>query len=201
MSQILCRIHIIFENKGLLERILNDREEYRKNNFKSNYFTFEWNVEDGVRNIPEMTFNFAMKLVNNNLVWVEQKLNEKNLIIIDLPFEACYEYKFYVSDNNAIKKINDKFNGKWNFATRNTNKLLYRCISWDCAVPYCIYDVAGYLFYLKKSGRWEQVKKDRKYYLEHKEEIEEQSIKSQKEQLIKLEEDAKKKEVLKLKEY
>lgn len=184
---------LYLKNKGLLERILNDREEYRKNNFKSNYFTFEWNVEDGVRNIPEMTFNFAMKLVNNNLVWVEQKLNEKNSIIIDLPFEACYEYKFYVSDNNAIKKINDKFNGKWNFATRNTNKLLYRCISWDCAVPYCIYDVAGYLFYLKKSGRWEQVKKDRKYYLEHKEEIEEQSIKSQKEQLIKLEEDAKKK--------
>lgn len=40
---------LYLKNKGLLETKLKDREEYRRNKFESDYFTFRWTVEDGVK--------------------------------------------------------------------------------------------------------------------------------------------------------
>lgn len=54
---------LYLKNKGLLIDVLKDREEYRRNVFKSDYFTFEWNPKDGLKNVPEKTFNIALELL------------------------------------------------------------------------------------------------------------------------------------------
>ena len=177
--------------QGLIEDVLKDREEYRRNEFKSDYFTFSWETENGVKEVPEKTFNNAMALLENNMVSVEQKLNSENNIKIHLPI-TCSEYSIYYDDFSKLIENKKKDTLKWIFVTRNTNKLLYGCNSWPCAKAYCIFDVAGYLFYLKKSGKWEQVAKDRKYYEEHKEEIENSCLENQEKQLDKVKEKQKK---------
>lgn len=69
---------LYLKNKGLLIDVLKDREEYRRNVFKSDYFTFEWNPKDGLKNVPEKTFNIALELLKNDMVFVEQE--KKNIL-------------------------------------------------------------------------------------------------------------------------
>lgn len=35
--------------QGIIRNKIKDREEYRRNKFESDYFTFRWTVEDGVK--------------------------------------------------------------------------------------------------------------------------------------------------------
>lgn len=175
---------LYLKNKGLLENVLKDREEYRRNEFKSDYFTFEWKPKDGLKNVPEKTFNYAMALFKNRMVFVEQNhTTEKNGPIITIRLAlGCNVLKANIDDINSILKFKDTPTRKWIYVTRNTKKLLYKCNPWPCTIPYCMFDVAGYLFYLDKCGKWDQVEKDRKYYEEHKEEIERLSIEEQEKQ-------------------
>lgn len=186
---------LYLKNKGLLETKLKDREEYRRNKFESDYFTFRWTVEDGVKKIPGKTFDIALALFKNNMVFVEQggsQDGENASAKIHLPFD-CNVYKFNSDNIENILKYKDTPVKGWRNVTRNVKKLLYKCNSWNCALPYCIFDVAGYLFYLDKTGQWKQAEEDRKYYEENKKEIEEQALKEQEEQLCKFEEEAKQK--------
>ena len=129
------------------------------------------------------------------MVFVEQggsQDGENASAKIHLPFD-CNVYKFNSDNIENILKYKDTPVKGWRNVTRNVKKLLYKCNSWNCALPYCIFDVAGYLFYLDKTGQWKQAEEDRKYNEENKKEIEEQALKEQEEQLCKFEEEAKQK--------
>ena len=197
---------LYLRNKGLLEDALKDREEYRRDEFESDYFTFEWKTEDGVKKIPEKTFEIALALLKNGMVFVNQGGDEagQNVMTkIYLPF-GCDTYKINADNLDNLLKYKDTPTKNWKFVKRAVNKLLYKCNKWACAIPYCIFDIAGYLFYLDKAGKWNQVEEERKYYEEHKNEIEKLYIKEQEEQLIKFEEEAKQKraqEINKILEY
>ena len=176
---------LYLKNKGLLIDVLKDREEYRRNVFKSDYFTFEWNPKDGLKNVTEKTFNIALELLKNDMVFVEQE--KKEYIKIWLPYNCnAYETR-YDEDVNSVLKYKYISESDWIYVNRNTKELLYKCNRWNCTRPYCIFDVAGYLYYLKKSNQWSKVEEDRKYYNEHQEEIENQSIKKQEEQFENIE--------------
>ena len=164
-----------------LKDVLLDRENYRRDKFVSDYYAFTWNVEDGVKNIPQKTFDFAKKLVDNDLVFLVTTLVDKDYIKIYLPF-GCSEYVF--QNELDIEKLKSKTISEWRSVKRNPNKILYKCNTWECLLPYCIFDVAGYLYYLKTLDRWDEVIEDRKYYEEHKEEIEENAKKEIEEQKV-----------------
>ena len=197
---------LYLRNKGLLEDVLKDREEYRRNTFESDLFTIKWEVKDGVKKIPKKTFDIALTLLENDMVFVSQIINQdkKPLFRISLPF-PCNTYKFISDDSiDEILKYKNVHPKDWRYVTRANDKLLYKCDIWSCAMPYCIFDVAGYLFYLKKTGQLNKIDEDRKYYEEHKDEIEREVEQEQKEQLLKFEEESKQKrerEIKKILEY
>ena len=196
---------LYLRNKGLLEDVLKDREEYRRNTFESDLFTIKWEVKDGVKKIPKKTFDIALTLLENDMVFVNQIINQdkKLLFRIFLPF-SCNTYKFISDSIDEILKYKNVHPNDWRYVTRANDKLLYKCDIWSCAMPYCIFDVAGYLFYLKKTGQLNKIDEDRKYYEEHKDEIEREAEQEQKEQLLKFEEESKQKrerEIKKILEY
>ena len=91
---------LYLRNKGLLEDVLKDREEYRRNTFESDLFTIKWEVKDGVKKIPKKTFDIALTLLENDMVFVSQIINQdkKPLFRISLPF-PCNTYKFISDDS------------------------------------------------------------------------------------------------------
>lgn len=117
---------LYLRNKGLLEDVLKDREEYRRNTFESDLFTIKWEVKDGVKKIPKKTFDIALTLLENDMVFVSQIINQdkKPLFRISLPF-PCNTYKFISDDSiDEILKYKNVHPKDWRYVTRANDKLL-----------------------------------------------------------------------------
>ena len=163
-------INYIINNE--FEKKLREREEYRKKDFRSNYFEFNWNTENGLKDIPDDTFDLCEKLVDNDFIKVAPNLVDNNTLKIWYIPISCYELELLKGDFNKLE-IQDRFydRDQW-YSIKRSNKLLLKyCTNYKCNYSACIFSVAGYIYYLKRMGLESKIKEDRKYYNEHKEEI------------------------------
>lgn len=180
---------IYLKNKGLLLQKLQDREEFRKNTFKSDYFTFKWETKKGILStIPEKTYQFCNELLNRGLVQVMPGLTEQGHIKIYEPF-SCQDYAFMNDDIQRLPNQINKYEN-WYYYTRSNKELLKFCDGYSCRLDACTSTITGYLYYLRRAGLDKGIEEERKYYNEHKEEIEKQNQKERQEKLEFLEKSA-----------
>ena len=165
---------LYLKNKGLLFEKLKDREEYRKNVNKSDYFTFKWTTENGLKDIPENVYKLSEDLVEKECVMINPSLNSNNLITINI-LHRCSDIKMSNYDINRLPQRERKVFSNWRKISRSPDKLLKFCTDFECRLDGCPIIVAGYIYYLRKCGLENQILEDRKYYNEHKEEIDKQN--------------------------
>ena len=173
--------------KGLLQEKLEEREKFRKENQVYDKFDFIWNVKDGLKNVSDKTFEFCKKIVEENRVWVSNRLTTKNSVKIESLY-TCEEYKKFNNDIKNLTRPIHEFNKNSKFIVRPNNYELDYCDSYSCRLNECPFVIAGYIQYLQKTGQNEKIEEDRKYYKEHKEEIDKKIIEHKEEKLKKLDE-------------
>lgn len=182
--KVLAAYVLYLYGKGELENKLKERAEYRKNNITNNKFDFIWNVKDGLKNVSEETFEFCKKIVDNNCIWVSNVLTEDGSIKIESLY-SCSEYKKF---NNDITKLTAPTHGFENFEylERSINTTLNYCEAYSCRLAECPFIIAGYIYYLQREGKYDQIEADRKYYKKHKQEIDNQIKENKKAKLLEL---------------
>ena len=153
------------KGKGLLEAKLQDREIYEKGSVSNNFFDFIWEIENGVKNVSQNIFEGAEYLARNNLVNVGRNLKENLYVKINFAY-ACNELWKYVN-KESLANMEKKSNSNWEHLKRNSRQGFELCSAPNCCQSECIVGVAGYIYYLIKSGQSEKIAEDRKYYKEH----------------------------------
>ena len=164
---------LYLKNNGLLEEKLKDRDEFRKNHKLNDKFDFDWIVEDGLKNVPENLYRFCEELVNRKVIWVDNTLSNDKFVTINSAF-SCNDYRLLNYDIDKLYNIDKKFS-KWTHIRRPTTFKIGICNTYSCRLSLCPYEIAGYIYYLEKSGRKDEIEKDRRYYYEHKAEIDAKS--------------------------
>lgn len=160
-------------NNNLLKDYLEDRKEYRKANEYNDYYNFVWNNKDGLKYVTDDIYNFAVTLCDRNIVWTSRKLVEEKIRIFS--DYKCVDYRninndvSHIDENELAKKRKEN---SYVWLNRSTDSNLDVCKSYTCRLGGCPLITAGYIQYLKTSGKMQQIEEDRKYYHEHKEEIE-----------------------------
>ena len=163
--KLLAGYILYLYGKGELSEKLKEREKFRKNNVTNNKFDFVWEVKDGLKFVSDKTYEFCKKLVDNESIWVSNVLTDNGNVQIESTY-SCDEYKKF---NNEIPKLTK---GNKNFyIERNTNTDLDFCDVYTCRLDECPFVIAGYLYYLQREGKYEQIEADRRYYKEHKKEV------------------------------
>lgn len=167
--KVLAAYVLYLYGKGELNNKLKEREEYRKKNNTNNKFDFIWNVKDGLKNVSEDTYQFCKRIVDNNCIWVSNVLNENNSVEI----KSLYSCKEYTKFNNDVTKLTAPSHNfeNYTYIERSTNTEFNYCNTYNCRLSECPFIIAGYIFYLQREGKFEQIEADRKYYKEHKKEV------------------------------
>lgn len=173
---------LYLRGNGLLEEKLKEREEFRKENKIHPAFDFVWNVEDGLKRVPEDVYDFCNELVNKGCIRVQTTLVDDKFVRIYSSYK-CSEYKMINLDKTKIEPIVDRTYNKWKHLVRKVEHKMGYCDVYSCRLDMCPFEVAGYIYYLKKTGREDLIAEDRKYYNEHKEEMD-LEVKKMKEQQI-----------------
>ena len=179
--KIIAGYILYLYGKGLLDEKLKEREKFRKENIVNDKFDFNWNVTDGLKNVTDATFEFCKKIVDENNIWVSNTLKDGYVKIESL--YSCKEYKKFNNDISKIAKPVRDFNNTI-YLTRPTDYTIDYCSTYTCRLSECPFVIAGYIQYLQRSGQNKKIEEDRKYYKEHKEEID-KKIKENKEKKLK----------------
>ena len=175
---------LYLKNNGLLREKLIEREKFRKEKDEiNNEFDFVWNVENGLKEVPDKTFEFCEELVNRNFVYVENTLNPNKRMVIRSAF-SCNEYKVINEDINNIPEKADEY---ISVLERNTDCNFEFCNAYSCRLTMCVYVIAGYIYYLKRSGKESQIIEDREYYEKNKKEIDEKALTLKEKKLLSIE--------------
>lgn len=164
---------------GLLDYYLEDREKHKAiiDHSKPQCFEFEWKPKEGLRKISEDIFVFAKELVDKKYIYIDTVTTKEDLVKINSVI-TCEDCKII-----NIKNLpnNDGVYRKTIYRSL-TETYLRKCNNCICNKNSCAIAVAGYIYYLIKSGRQDLIEEDRKYYNENREEIEkEYSEKNEKE--------------------
>ena len=161
---------LYLKNQGKLKEKLIEREKFRnENNISNGFFLFEWENKNGLKKIDDKSFEFANELVNREYVRVDRCLKNNKIKIRSL--SLCRDLQLSNTDINKHKNSRDWSNPTTIKRNINSEPDLF-CDSYTCRLPSCILEVAGYIYYLRKSGQEHKIQEDRKYYSSHKEEIE-----------------------------
>ncbi len=173
---------LYLRNNNMLQEALKDREEFRKENNVNDVFAFSWNIEKGLKNVGEKTYNYASALVEKGIVDVNKTLYEGYVRINSL--YSCEQYK---SMNESIESIEESKEKDSRYITRNVSmKEISFCNTYPCRLSGCPFETAGYIYYLKKSGQEYKIIEDRKYYEQHKDEIKKEVIEKKKNKILEL---------------
>jgi len=154
------------KDTGTLNEKLQLRDEYREKEQTNSFFSFEWKPENGLKHISQDVFDIAYELVKNNYVNVGRTLNENGLINIFNAF-PCFSYSHY----SDIDTLSTDFNGEWWVFERDPYLPIDTCDTYTCRLSNCPKCVAGYIYYLIKSGQSNVIKEDREYYEKYSESI------------------------------
>lgn len=179
--KILAAYILYLKGIGKYDLALAEREVFRSTNEINKYFTFDWKVENGLKEVPEKIYQYAVKLVETENVYVDSILDEKGRVVINSTY-SCNEYKTLLT--KPIEDIKEATAEPHRYITRKTKCKIEFCNTYQCRLDSCPFLVAGYIYYLKMIGKEDQIVEERLYYAEHKEEIEEK-IKKLKEEAIK----------------
>ena len=157
-------------DKGLYEEKINDRAIFRENNDVNSFFNFEWKVENILKKVDDLVYEYAQALVDKGLVIVKPCLAKNNTVRI-YNGQTCLQI---ARCNLDIQKIDDNNKGidnynNWNYISRNLEEPSYLCNDYKCRLNGCPTLVAGIIYYLRKSGKNDIIKKCRDYYHENKE--------------------------------
>lgn len=154
------------KDNNLLEEKLNNRVS------KSvGFFNFEWKIETGLKEAPEHLYQIANEMVNRGYINVERFLNENENISIltKYPCSKMREVTNIESINEENLNPNEEFRPVKKSSKREN--ILPTCSNAVCRKEACIKNIAGYIYYLKMSGKEKQIEEDRLYYKEHEKEI------------------------------
>lgn len=186
-KNIVGYITYLKEN-GKLEEKLKDREEFRRNNEIDDKFDFKWKSVDGVKRVNDKVFDFCNKMVDKNMIWVTNSLNADGNIVINSQL-SCLELRNMACESDDLKEKNWEH---YTWIARATNNPKYLCNSYNCRLSACPMLIAGYIYYLKKTGKDEQIKQEREYYHQNKELIELETKKMMEEAIEKVNAEKKK---------
>lgn len=186
---------LYLKNNGLLREKLVERKKYREEVETNEYFDFVWKAPNGLKEVPKKTFDFCNELVERGIVYVENVLTDNKIKICSSL--SCGEFKLI---NEEIENIPEKDENSGSILKRDVNSDFYFCNTYSCRLTMCVFVVAGYIYYLKRSGKLKQIEEDREYYLKNAEEIDKKVANLKKEKLLLLENE-KENIALDLKEY
>ena len=176
------------QDQGELEDKLKDRDEFRKNNVVNDKFEFNWDIEEGLRNVPDRVYNFCKKQVEKGYVFVDNILNNNGYVVIRNVL-SCNELRKMdfkeekLSDDNI--KIQDL--GYYNLERKTKMDKIGFCNTYNCRLILCPLVVSGYIYYLQRLGKFEQIEADRNYYYEHQKEIDDELLERKNEKIKELE--------------
>ena len=166
--KIIAALILYYYSKGELEKVLIERNKFRSEHpNQSPYFDFEWNSKNGVKEINDEDYAFCEEVAKREIVKIENRLNPKGAMVLHSKI-SCSEYAIINTDISKLPDVNDK-----NFGTivRFFDCNMLFCNTRDCKLNCCPYVVAGYIYYMKKSGRAKELEEQRKYYHENQQEI------------------------------
>lgn len=168
--KFLAAYILYLKNNGILKEKLIERKKFRTEKCIHNgFFLFNWENKNGLKKIDEKSFEFANELVNRDYIRVKRCLNEKGLMEIH-NILTCQDIQ--LSNMNIDKLICTKTWDNYQILKRKINSEPDAlCDSYDCRMPICAIEVAGYIYYLRMSGQESKIKEDREYYANHKDEI------------------------------
>ena len=164
LTKILFRV-VVLKEFGELETKIEQRNKH------VGYFKFEWNPPDGLRRVPESIFKSAKLLVDRSFIWVPTRIGDDQLLKIQVqkgfPCSSIQDINEEWLDSNfkSGRNLSD------NLTRLITRPLNYLCGNLECRLSHCVFMVAGYLYYLQKSGQSNKIDEDRTYYHEHESEI------------------------------
>ncbi len=145
------------KDNGQLDEKLKEREEYRSKEKINNYFDFFWEPVNGLRNIPQDEYNIALSLVDKGNIKVDPYLTAGKITIRGVP--QCETLKVLGNYKRTTSTLKRELNS------------VGMCKEPKCNRRSCIDAIAGYIYYLRKSGNEEKIIEDRKYYKENEDEI------------------------------
>ena len=132
-----------------------------------------WKNKDGLRKVTKEIYDFASAICDNGGIWVNRVLIDGEIRIYS--YYNCQDYRTLKNniaeiDVDEIKKRKKENDYRW--LTRETNSDIGVCSAYNnCRLGGCPFVVAGYIQYLRISGKEQQIIDDRKYYEENKEKI------------------------------
>ena len=157
--------------KGKLEEYLAKRTS------PVGFFEFKWGPKDGVKYVTAEMFEIAMMCVDNGAIRLLPFLDEKGKVV----FKIAIDCDKMVSPSVA-KAALDALPKPIAFNDYTTlRRLLGRelhdgaCGALTCRNEQCPIHIAGYIQYMKMVGKWDEIEADRKWYEEHKEEVEQKA--------------------------
>ena len=156
--------YLIANNK--LKKKLIEREEFRAKNDDVDWYTYKWEFGNILRIIPDDMFEFCYKIAKNKQVYVSRYL-ENGSVHIYKPF-TCQDLKVI---NNDIDLIPKKERKAWTSLSRSSVDPTLICNDYVCSLKGCPHVVAGIIYYLLDKKRQDILFRERKYYKEHKEEM------------------------------
>lgn len=166
--KVVAAYVLYLKNTGKLKEKLEERKKFREGKNINKHFEFTWENDDGLKKVSEEMFNFCNELVNKDYVDIWPVLVDGYMRIESkIP---CEEYRII---NSNIENI--PLGRTWEsykiLTRKPTTKMNNFCNTISCRLEACPYVIAGYIYYLKKEGKEEQIAQDRKYYAENKEKI------------------------------
>ena len=177
---------LYLKNNGKLEEVLKERRTFRdKEKVDNSIFRFKWEVKDGLKCVNEKIYQYAEELVKRNIIFVKPLITPNGYVEI----RSTIDCKTFKMMNAEIDKLPEKAERE---ASRGWLERSYKkdsfefCNAYTCLLDGCPYEVAGYIYYLRNSGREKQIEEDRKYYAANKEEIEKKNQEKKKEALKKI---------------
>lgn len=189
--KLLAAYILYLKNQGKLKEKLNKRNEFRnENNTLNSYFLFELKNNNGLKKIDDASFEFAKKLVDKDYIRMARCLIKGRIDIESIC--SCRELQL---SNMDIEKVNPEINfdrplDLYRYTDFEPDVL---CNTYGCRLSSCILQVAGYIYYLKKSGQEDKIKEDREYYANNKEEIDNEISAKIKERIEEIEKQKKEK--------
>lgn len=164
---------LYLKNTNKLKKAFDERRDFRKTRTElqnNSPFRFELEFKDGLKYVDEKIYQFSEELVKRNVVFVDTILNSNEKVVISSAMN-CVDLK---NSNADISKIPDHVENdaeRFN-VVRKTNHKISLCSTYSCLLDGCPYEVAGYIYYLRKSGQEDKIIEDRKFFAENREEVE-----------------------------
>lgn len=181
----LCGYLEYAANNGILYDLLLERkkkrEEYRVAN---GMYQFTWKPKNGLKTVDESKFNLAAQIVKNGQVKVESVLSEDNMVRLWFNNDLCAlsqedgeteNTSCIMASKSEKYKYQLAFHENWLCidisASLDVSLCDHNCENCGCN---CVFFYAGYLQYLRNTGKEEIVSQDREYFKKHCQEMEKQ---------------------------